>query len=115
MCRPVTSAGKIGGWISVALTFTTVVNASLMCFFKPEVLKYRAVVGHLVQKVGQKVGQAVRSGLHDFVPSEALSSPDSRATRDMERKSASAPVCRAELPSGFGQTLMRMLNAELQR
>ena len=53
--RPVASAGKIGGWISVVFTFMTLFNATLMYFFKPEVLKYRAVLGHMVQRVGKAV------------------------------------------------------------
>ena len=92
------SAGKIGGWISVVLTFTTLVNASLMFFFKPEVLKYRAVVGHMVVKVGQKVGKAVTRGLGDFVPSELLSSPD-RPTKDIDRKQSAMPVRHAIVPT----------------
>lgn len=54
-CRPVASAGKIGGWISVVFTFMTLFNATLMFFFKPEVLKYRGVLGHMVQRVGKAV------------------------------------------------------------
>ena len=33
----------------------TLLNATLMYFFKPEVLKYRAVLGHMVQRVGKAV------------------------------------------------------------
>jgi hypothetical protein len=54
-CRPVPSAGKVSGWISVCFTALTLINANLMYFFKPEVLKYRAVIGHMVQKVGHAV------------------------------------------------------------
>ena len=63
-----------------------------MFFFKPEVLKYRAVVGHMVVKVGQKVGKAVTRGLGDFVPSELLSSPDNRETKDVDRKPSTVQV-----------------------
>lgn len=112
LCRPVPSAGKIGGYLSVVFTFTTLINASLMFFFKPEVLKYRAVVGHMVVKVGQKVGKAVTRGLGDFVPSELLSSPDHRATKDVDQKSASMPVRHETAPRSFTQLVIETLRLE---
>jgi hypothetical protein len=87
-CRPVPSAGKIGGWISVIFTLLTLFNSTIMFLFKPEVLKYRAMVGHMVVKVAQGATQRL-------VPSELLGSPDSKTARDDSRPTASAVRCTA--------------------
>lgn len=82
MRRPVASAGKIGGWISVVFTFMTLFNATLMYLYKPEVLKYRAVLGHMVQRVGKAVtGRLPNSGSAPNLEADAAAAMD--GGRDM--------------------------------